>query len=355
MGGVVADLDGATTVPGLYAVGETACTGLHGANRLASNSLTECFVFGARAAVAALDEPRGRRAATRPPAASCRSRRARRARRCGPTPALVRDRDGLARLLDAPHDLVPADRRQRARRARRAAARTPAATSRGPTRASTGTTRSPPATPSARARAGWAAPAAPSGDAPAAPVPDLVLTDRSAINTNFIFVAFELHTAGATLRASDGTGEEASQAHVSGQQGDLPGAVARRRGRSRPPTSTCCARASRRSSGSSPTATTSPGRPARSSRRCAPTSPSRRRRAPGRVVERYLELRRAAPGRAAAHRASTPTATRCSAGRRPGAGRRASGSRSTHNGYCPSHQHLADTEDLAPSAEPLAA
>ena len=57
MGGVVADLDGATTVPGLYAVGETACTGLHGANRLASNSLSECFVFGGRAARAALAEP----------------------------------------------------------------------------------------------------------------------------------------------------------------------------------------------------------------------------------------------------------------------------------------------------------
>src|SRR5207247_8343584 len=57
MGGIVADLDGATTVPGLYAVGESACTGLHGANRLASNSLSECFVFGARAALAALDEP----------------------------------------------------------------------------------------------------------------------------------------------------------------------------------------------------------------------------------------------------------------------------------------------------------
>ena len=57
MGGVVTDLDGATTVPGLYAVGESACTGLHGANRLASNSLTECFVFGQRAAEAALAEP----------------------------------------------------------------------------------------------------------------------------------------------------------------------------------------------------------------------------------------------------------------------------------------------------------
>ena len=53
IGGVATDLDGRSTLPGLYAVGESACTGLHGANRLASNSLSECFVFGARAAAAA--------------------------------------------------------------------------------------------------------------------------------------------------------------------------------------------------------------------------------------------------------------------------------------------------------------
>jgi L-aspartate oxidase len=50
MGGIRTDLAGRTSVPGLYAAGETACTGVHGANRLASNSLLEGLVFGARAA-----------------------------------------------------------------------------------------------------------------------------------------------------------------------------------------------------------------------------------------------------------------------------------------------------------------
>jgi L-aspartate oxidase len=56
MGGVVTDLHGATSVPGLYAAGECACTGVHGANRLASNSMLECLVFGRRAALSALEE-----------------------------------------------------------------------------------------------------------------------------------------------------------------------------------------------------------------------------------------------------------------------------------------------------------
>ncbi len=65
MGGVRTDLDGRTTLRGLYAAGEVACTGVHGANRLASNSLLEGLVFGARAGrAAAADHAAGAPAAT---------------------------------------------------------------------------------------------------------------------------------------------------------------------------------------------------------------------------------------------------------------------------------------------------
>ncbi len=58
MGGIRTDVHGRTSLPGLYAAGEVACTGVHGANRLASNSLLEGLVFGALAAEAMIEETR---------------------------------------------------------------------------------------------------------------------------------------------------------------------------------------------------------------------------------------------------------------------------------------------------------
>jgi L-aspartate oxidase len=116
IGGIVTDLHGRSAVAGLYAVGETACTGLHGANRLASNSLSECFVFGRRAALAALEEPPLTNAASEPtptPIAPTdwRSEGSPIVERGTRTAlwehaGIERSADGLTRLLEDPHPLV---------------------------------------------------------------------------------------------------------------------------------------------------------------------------------------------------------------------------------------------------------
>jgi L-aspartate oxidase len=107
MGGIVTDLHGRSTVAGLYAIGETACTGLHGANRLASNSLSECFVFGARAAAAGLDEPDpGAPAGAAPPAAPLHRPGRATQQALWRDAGIARSRERLQRLLDDPHPLA---------------------------------------------------------------------------------------------------------------------------------------------------------------------------------------------------------------------------------------------------------
>jgi L-aspartate oxidase len=113
MGGIRADLNAHSTLPGLYAVGESSCTGLHGANRLASNSLSECFVFSRRAIEHALGEGTAGSAPAPGPAELARLRsapapladRATREelwRRAG----IERTPEGLRELLGASHPLV---------------------------------------------------------------------------------------------------------------------------------------------------------------------------------------------------------------------------------------------------------
>lgn len=105
MGGIVTDLDGRTDVPGLYAVGECACTGLHGANRLASNSLTECFVFGHRAALRALEEqPNG--GGERPPTDPLPTLTYETRQRMWQFAGLRRSATELEQLLDDPYPLA---------------------------------------------------------------------------------------------------------------------------------------------------------------------------------------------------------------------------------------------------------
>ena len=107
MGGIAVDLEGRSSLPGLYAVGECACTGLHGANRLASNSLSECFVFGSRAGRAALEETA---ASSLPEPGTWRFEPPGEATRdavwelAGPR----RDPERLSRLLDDPYPLARA-------------------------------------------------------------------------------------------------------------------------------------------------------------------------------------------------------------------------------------------------------
>jgi L-aspartate oxidase len=106
IGGVVTDEHGRSTLRGLYAVGECACTEVHGANRLASNSLSECFVFGRRAALCAVEEPvpapSGPPPPARPPARPDDRTRAALWRHAGP----VRDAAGLQRLAGDPYPLA---------------------------------------------------------------------------------------------------------------------------------------------------------------------------------------------------------------------------------------------------------
>jgi L-aspartate oxidase len=113
MGGIATDLHARSTVPGLYAIGESSCTGLHGANRLASNSLSECFVFARRAVADILsghpaqsappsaEELQTLRGLPAPPVAEASTRAA-----LWRDAGIVRTPEGLGRLLEDAHPLA---------------------------------------------------------------------------------------------------------------------------------------------------------------------------------------------------------------------------------------------------------
>jgi L-aspartate oxidase len=119
MGGIRTDLWGRSTLPGLYAAGEVSCTGVHGANRLASNSLLEGLVFGARAGAAAFEDSSaitvrtftigGQReaGAGRPVMSTAVRKRVKRImwERVG----ILRDRDSLGRALREFHQIAAAE------------------------------------------------------------------------------------------------------------------------------------------------------------------------------------------------------------------------------------------------------
>jgi L-aspartate oxidase len=102
MGGIVTDLEGRTELAGLYAAGECACTGVHGANRLASNSMLECLVYGREAAHAALHEPALPRLGEPPVPAETDTIDEPLREALWDHAGLLRDAAGLERLLDAP-------------------------------------------------------------------------------------------------------------------------------------------------------------------------------------------------------------------------------------------------------------
>jgi L-aspartate oxidase len=107
IGGVVSDSDGRSSLGGLFTVGECSATGVHGANRLASNSLSECFVFGRRAALAAVGEPAPSPSAGEPPAGTALAYPSEETRAALWNEAgIVRNAEGLTRLEADAHPLA---------------------------------------------------------------------------------------------------------------------------------------------------------------------------------------------------------------------------------------------------------